>query len=257
MKEVLQLVSGVVAVAASPEVALAAVVGWFGRVFWERRLSRRRKLGKSKFIREETSNDETQKEVGDTQEKRGHREAVPVPSGIVESGFSVRPLAGEEVETVEETISPDEVSPGRLVEEIVAPVLRELSNLAKGIREKNMTCGESILWNGARRDGTTWFHDEYAFDGFPKELPQPSVFVEVTISVHIKSTQIPPDSEILEWKGYFRSEKSRIYGVWNKFPTASPKEDSIPAYNLDSLMSYIQADIDAVTQRLQQDPLED
>ena len=251
MKELLQLVSAAVAAATSPEVALAAVVGWFGHVFWTRHLSRRRKPNKPVLNSEGISNHKMEEDIDVVHEKNYIEERVSPPSSVVESGPPLKPLTGDETDSVHETISADEVSPARLVDEIITPILRELSILANEIREKNLTCAETIRWNGARRDGTTWYQDQFTFDGFPEQIPQPSVFVEVSISVHIKSVEIPPKLEILDWRGYFRSENSKIYGVWEKFPAIGPNDDSIPAYNLDSLISDIRADVDAVTKKLQ------
>ena len=229
MKELLQLVSAVVAAATSPEVAFAAVVGWFGHVLWTRRGSGRRKPNRPGRNSDGVSDPKKEENIDVERATSSTRDAKSPSLSVVDSERSSFRNDGDEVDFVHETNSADEVSPARLTNEIVLPALRELSILVSEIRENNLICSESIRWNGAKGDGTTWYDDQFAFDGFPKKMPEPSIIVEVSISLQIKSIDIPPKLEILDWRGYFRSKNNRISGIWERFPAIGPTHDSIPA----------------------------
>ena len=265
MKDAMQIVSSIIAFLTNPEIAIAVLFGWFGNVLWSRHRRYRKNPHKSIFglmrKTDNTRSTDTSSISAEENNQSGRQlaEADRANRQLSDrSQHSFNDTSGQEFETgkTNDMLPLNEISPSRVAEEVIAPILREVLILVGYLKERGLICTEGIRWSGAKSDGTTWFYSLYQLEQFPEEVPDASKLVEVWISLSVQSITDPPRTELLEWYGHFLGKEGRIAGSWRRTPwnrdiRDDSEESSIPAYNLASLIETIRADVAAALTELQ------
>ena len=233
MKEIVTFVSGAVAVATEPGVAIAAIAGWFGHRWWARWREKRRISG-----REENGD----KQVEATTEIDTRAEQIPEPEQS----------ASENRTNEKEELGPEELSPRRVEEEIVIPVLRGLEAIVKDVKKQGMGCTAWVTWRGATSDGTDWRDSFNSLSDFKAKRYGPSAVVTVDLELHIKRNRYPAKSAPVAWRGDFGSKSYKMIGTWRRGPSNILRAmllddpDPIPAQNVTSLLQLIEEDVNYV-----------
>ena len=213
MKEIATFVSGAVAVATEPGVALAAIAGWFGHRWWARWREKRR--------------------FGGGEESDGRD--VDTASEIDVNG--------------RERLGAEELSPLRVGTEIVVPVLRGLEALVEDFKKQGLDCTVWVSWRGALPSGREWSDSFNPFTDFAAKRHPPSTVVTVDIELQVKRNRYPPKHAPLAWRGEFGGDTYRMVGTWRRGPRnilramLLDEPEPISAQNVTSLLELMEGDV--------------